>query len=340
VPNFIGIKNWDGEFILANRALAEAYGTTPENIIGKTDADFDPNPDEVEWFRRDDQEVIRSRQPKIIPAEKITDSHGCVRWLSTIKVPLIEKDGACSRVLLATHDITELKQAEEEREVFIHTISHDLRAPLTLIGGHIDLVKEAVAAAGMDNQLLESLKAITRSIQRMTAMITDLVDSARWTAGQLRLTTQPIDLSSYIADYLQRARPVMDIERITVEIPPDIPCVLADVDRLERILVNLLSNALKYSPPECPVVLRAQFRDGEVVVSVQDSGRGIAAEDLPQLFGRFYRAKSAAEVEGLGLGLYITKLLVEAHGGRIWVASELGKGSTFSFTLPVASASR
>jgi two-component system phosphate regulon sensor histidine kinase PhoR len=112
--------------------------------------------------------------------------------------------------------------------------------------------------------------------------------------------------------------------------------VEADPNRLERILGNLLSNALKYSDPGTEVLVSARNTDGEVTISVVDQGRGIAPEDLPRIFGRFYRSITARKAEGLGLGLHITRLLVEAHGGRIWAESELGKGSSFSFTLPMA----
>jgi two-component system phosphate regulon sensor histidine kinase PhoR len=111
---------------------------------------------------------------------------------------------------------------------------------------------------------------------------------------------------------------------------------MADPSRLERILTNLISNALKYSPPEAEVVVRAERVDSCLQVSVVDRGIGIAPEDLPHLFERFYRTRGSRKAEGLGLGLYITRMLVEAHGGRIWAESELGKGSTFSFTLPLA----
>ena len=129
----------------------------------------------------------------------------------------------------------------------------------------------------------------------------------------------------------------MDIERITLDIPANLPSVDADVDRLERIILNLLTNALKYSPPASSVLLRAQHHDDTVVVLMTDNGPGIAPEDLPHLFERYYRGKSGPRAEGVGLGLYITKNLVDAHGGRIWVESEVGKGSTFAFTLPLAS---
>ena len=127
----------------------------------------------------------------------------------------------------------------------------------------------------------------------------------------------------------------METSRIQEEIPADLPPVCADYARLERILINLLSNALKYSDPGTPVRLRAWQQDGQVVVAVSDQGRGIAPEEIPHLFERFYRTAGARKAEGIGLGLYITRILVEAHGGRIWVESEVGKGSTFSFSLPI-----
>ncbi len=117
----------------------------------------------------------------------------------------------------------------------------------------------------------------------------------------------------------------------------ELPPVLADPERLQRILANLLSNALKYSPPDTEVTLSFVVRDGEVVTLVTDGGAGIAPEELPRLFQRYYRAAAGRERrEGLGLGLYITRLLVEAQDGRIWAQSEVGVGSTFSFSLPIA----
>jgi len=170
----------------------------------------------------------------------------------------------------------------------------------------------------------------------MNAMIRDLVDSERLQAGQLRLDKQPVQLRSFVSDLLEWLRQVMDVGRVVVEVPQDLPPVLADSDRLERILLNVLSNALKYSASNTEVLVQARQSGKEVVTSVTDHGIGIPAEALPHIFERFYRAKTARKAEGLGLGLYITKMLVEAHGGRVWAESELNKGSTFYFTLPLA----
>jgi len=150
------------------------------------------------------------------------------------------------------------------------------------------------------------------------------------------LALQPVKLPAFIADILERMRTIMEVERILVELPPDLPPVSADYNRLERILLNLLSNALKYSAPGTPVLVRARSTEGMVEVSVADRGVGIAPDDLPYIFERFYRAEEARKTEGVGLGLYITRQLVEAHGGRIRVESRPGVGSTFYFMLPIA----
>jgi signal transduction histidine kinase len=166
-------------------------------------------------------------------------------------------------------------------------------------------------------------------------MIQDLVDSARLEEGQLRMDLIPLDVASFTAEVKSRLAGVVETDRIEIAIDEPASPVLADPNRLERILINLLSNALKYSPPESPVRVRAARAGDEMVVSVVDEGVGIPAEEQVRIFDRFYRVAGSRRSEGLGLGLHITRLLVQAHGGRIWVESRVGEGSTFSFTLPV-----
>jgi signal transduction histidine kinase len=223
--------------------------------------------------------------------------------------------------------------------VLIHLVSHDLRAPVTIIQGYADLLIDGLKQRGIDGELRGPTEAIQRGIRRMNVMIQDLVDTARAEGGQFTLDRRAVMLREYLSDLLSRSAPVMEVARITVELPTDLPPVCADYDRLERILTNLLSNALKYSDPGTPVLLCARRQDGEVEISVTDQGRGIPSEAIPHLFERFYRVPEDRKAEGIGLGLYITKLLVEAHGGCIWVESGVGKGSMFYFTLPVANES-
>ena len=229
-----------------------------------------------------------------------------------------------------------LLERERERDAYIHIVSHDLRAPLTIATGHAELMAETLEETGQDGELRDGLQAMSLALRQMNLMIRDLVDSARSEAGQLRLSPQPTNLHRFTADLLRRAQAAVAVDRIRNDIPVELPPVSADQDRLERILMNLLSNALKYSPPDTPVTLSARAVDDEVMVSVTDQGAGIPPEDQAHLFQRFYRAKGTRKTEGIGLGLFITRLLVQAHGGKIWVESEVREGSTFSFTLPVA----
>lgn len=257
-------------------------------------------------------------------------------WVSMSAAPLRLPNGTLLGAVAVITDITPLHELQEQQKVFLHMISHDLRTPLTIINGHVQLIRDTLHAAGMDGIIQQSMDAISRGIQRMDGMIQDLVDAARAEGGQLELKRQPVELRGYIEDLLARSAAALDTARIQVEVSADLPPVFADYDRLERVITNLLSNALKYSEPGTPVAVRARRTDGEVEVSVIDRGPGIPPEDVAHLFERFYRATGERKVEGIGLGLYIARMLVEAHGGRIWVVSEVGTGSTFTFTLPVA----
>jgi len=181
-----------------------------------------------------------------------------------------------------------------------------------------------------------SAQAIVTSAQRMNAMIQDLVDTVRLESGYIEMHKQPTDLVQLVSDLVGRVGTVQDRARIKVEAPKPLPQVPVDPDRIERAIVNLLTNALKYSAPDTPVVIRLARRNGDAIISVTDQGIGIPPEDLPHLFERFYSPRAGLKAEGLGLGLYITRLIVEAHGGRVWAESQVGKGSTFYIALPIA----
>jgi signal transduction histidine kinase len=136
-------------------------------------------------------------------------------------------------------------------------------------------------------------------------------------------------------EVIERNISAVDVKRITLKIPDGMLTIEADQERLERVVLNLLSNALKYSPSEKSVEIEVQLNAGGLQVAVRDQGEGIASEHLPRLFQRFARVQGTSGTEGIGLGLYISRVLVEAHGGKIWAESEPGKGSTFCFTLPM-----
>jgi PAS domain S-box-containing protein len=257
-------------------------------------------------------------------------------WCSCSAAPIRARDGTLLGAIALFDDITALHDLEEQREDFLRIVSHDLRSPLVAIGGFAERLSRHSQQTGLGERERTYLKFISDGAAQMSAIIQDLVDSTRLEGGQVQLQTQSLALGRFIPQILERAGDAMDRERIRAEIPPGLPSVLADPHQLERILTNLLSNALKYSSPEAVVTLSAAETNGEATIAVIDCGPGISAEELPRLFDKFYRAGSARKAEGLGLGLYITKMLVEAHGGRLWVESEPGRGSIFRFTLPLA----
>ncbi|HEY3376698.1 MAG TPA: PAS domain S-box protein [Armatimonadota bacterium] len=270
---------------------------------------------------------------EIMVLQQAEQSH----WLSTSAAPIIDVDGHLLGAVVSFANITPLHDLQQRQEDYLRTISHDLRNPLSVISGHAGLLANALRAQCPDEHLLFSVAAIQRSSQRMNAMIEDLVDAARQEGGQLALQQEAVDVRRYLLDLLQRNAETMDVARISLDIADDLPAVWADYNRLERIIANLLSNAQKYSEPGTPVTVAAyQTAEHTVEIAVSDQGPGIPPEDLPHIFERFYRAKWARKTEGIGLGLYITRMLVEAHGGRIRVESAVGKGSTFFVSLPMA----
>ncbi|MBI2953531.1 MAG: PAS domain-containing protein [Chloroflexi bacterium] len=320
----------DDRIRYVNSYAARQYGLQPDEMIGKRREEFFA----LDTSRRQKlnlRKVLETGEPIYVEAK--TQYPGREVWLGTQLVPVSNEEGEVNAVLGVARDISERKRIEQFREEYVAIISHDLRNPLAIIHGEAQLVERF---ADKPEIVRNSANAIIVSARHMNLMIQDLVDSARLEAGQLRLEKQPVNLRAFTAELLERSRALVDVKRLQLEIAPDLPAASADPDRLERIFTNLLTNALKYSPADKDVLVKARETASEVTVSVADRGVGIAPEDLPRIFERFYRAKEAARSDGLGLGLYITEMLVGAHGGRIWVESEVGRGSTFHFTLPIA----
>lgn len=280
------------------------------------------------------ERVKRGEATQHLDTERVRKD-GRIVEVSSTSSPLRDASGGIWGVSTIGHDITQRKSAERLRERYVSLISHDLRNPLTVILAQAQALQRSFDKRQAPDAEREGVEGIVSAAHKMNAIIQDLVDSARFESGQMEIEKRPLDVAPFIAGMLKRNAPVLGSSRVSAEVPEDIPTIQADPDRLERIVINLLSNALKYSPPEKCVTLKVEQEGPMVVFSVIDQGEGIAPEDLPHIFQTFYRASGGRKAGGLGLGLYITKMLVEAHGGRISVGSELGKGSTFSFTIPL-----
>ncbi|MHB9134706.1 MAG: sensor histidine kinase [Armatimonadota bacterium] len=248
--------------------------------------------------------------------------------------PVPEDTPVEEQLRLVQEGIVRLEEGQQNLLLFVHTITHDLRTPMTTIQGHAQLLAQALQSTN-DGHIRRNLEAILRGVRQMHMLVEDLTDLARLEGGRLVLTSEAVKLDTFILDLLQRSRTALEIGRVTVQMPSKLPPVLADTDRLERILLNLLGNALKYSAPDTRVVVRVAQSDSEVTVSIADRGPGIPPEDITRIFEQFYRGVGDRRTVGTGLGLFISKALVEAHGGRIWAESEVGQGSTFHFSLLV-----
>jgi signal transduction histidine kinase len=227
-------------------------------------------------------------------------------------------------------------EAEQERELYAHAISHDLRSPLTVIKGFAEMLVDRFTEKTTEPEVNKAAIAIVHSSNRMEAMISDLVDAARVDGRQMELDLVPLELEKFFTEVIQGSLTLSERNRVGLEVETGVPPIMADRQRIERVLVNLLANALKYSPRETPVLVRSLRKDEIVEISVTDRGPGISTADLPHVFERYYRSQFNRKKEGTGLGLYISRLLVEAHGGSIWAENNLkGGGATFTFTLPV-----
>ncbi|HET9596319.1 MAG TPA: PAS domain-containing sensor histidine kinase [Anaeromyxobacteraceae bacterium] len=258
---------------------------------------------------------------------------GRVLWLSAGAAPIRAPDGAVVGAVLTLSDMSRLRELQEQREDLSRMIAHDLRSPLGAIVAQAKLLARRNEQAATVRSRAE---AIAASAQRMAAMLSDLVESALIESGRLRLDLEQVDLPAMARELPSRLP--SGGERIRVEAERGLPRVPADPARLERVLVNLFTNALKYSEPGSAVLVRVARDGGEIVLEVEDRGQGIAPEDLPHLFERYYRALGSARFEGVGLGLWTARRLVEAHGGSIGVTTVAGRGSVFRVRLPAASA--
>lgn len=254
-------------------------------------------------------------------------------WLSISAAPVRAGDQVLGAVSTFS-DITALHDMEEQREDYIRAITHDLRNPLTVISGLTELLHRRLQHQGMEREAAMAEKVL-RSATRLAGMVSDLLESIRFEAGQIRLALEPTDLGRLAGEVTERLVTPEERARLRVVVPAGLPYILCDAARIERALVNLITNALKYSAAGTPVEIRLDRRGERVLVAVQDAGPGIAADDLPRLFQRFYRGKAGDRVEGTGLGLYIVRLIAEAHGGHVWAESTPGHGSTFFLSLPV-----
>ena len=253
---------------------------------------------------------------------------------------LPEARGSGHQVLLILQDVTELRRTESVRRDFVANVSHELRTPVAVLKALVETLQDGALEDPIAAR--DFLERMQVEVDGLARLVEELLELSRIESGQLRLCPQPVDLAGVVAAAAERLRPHAERQGLGLVVQPAgrLPPVQADPERIHQVVINLLHNAIKFTPPGGRITVSVELRDGHLCVAVADTGIGIAPEELPRLFERFYKADRSRGSGGSGLGLAIAKHLVQAHGGRIWAESPgEGYGATFIFTLPLAAAS-
>ncbi len=261
---------------------------------------------------------------------------GSRRSVSITYSPLYDEDGRLTNIIANVVDVTRFREAEEMKSTFVSIISHELKTPVALIKGYATTL--ARDDADWDRTTLqEGLEVISEESDRLNALINNLLDASRVLAGGFKLELADVDLPALAAAVVENWRTQTDRHRFVLDLPADLPLVVGDEERLRQVFNNLLSNAIKYAPEGGEIRVGGWREPGQVTIYVADQGIGIPEAEQANLFQRFYRVDSSLRrsTQGAGLGLFLCRSVVEAHGGRIWLRSEVGKGTTVFFTLPV-----
>ena len=349
-PSMIWVKDWEGRYILANEAVARLLTTTVEDLIGHTEAEFNPNADEVARNQADDRDVMTTQQSKHTAEQRVTQQGGAVRWVQSVKVPITSPDGGSRQLLGVATDITERKQLEQQVR-----LAQKLEAVGTLAGGVAHDFNNVLAAirATVDLTLLQleqkspvrpELQEIGGIVDRGAALTRQLLAFSR----RQVLEAQPLELTDLVGNTLKMLERIIGADvRLSMK-PGGRPCtVLADPGQLEQVLMNLCVNARDAMPEGGDLALETSrliiddefcalhpwAKSGDFVcLTVADSGVGMSAEVQARIFEPFYTTKELGQ--GTGLGLAVVYGIVNQHGGMIHVYSEVGRGTTFRIYLP------
>jgi len=354
-PNLIFVKDWDGRFVLANQALAEIYGTTVKGVLGKTDADFNPNAEEVAHFLHDDRDVMSSGNPKFVSEEPVTNPETKqTRWFQTIKMPL-RLPGEYSVTLLGVAtEITERKELEQQLlqsqkmeavGQLAGGVAHDFNNILTAIVGYADLLAAELRG---DSRQLEDVEEIRKAARRAAALTRQLLSFSRKEVLEPKI----IDVNDVVMNLDKMLRSLIseNIELKTM-LADDIEAARVDPNQLEQVIMNLAINARDAMPEGGTLTVEtanATLDDdyasrhvsvipGDyVMIAVTDTGCGMSEEIKARIFEPFFTTKPAGR--GTGLGLSTVYGIVKQSGGNIWLYSEPGKGTTFKIYLPAIEA--
>ena len=343
-------------FVSEGWIKAVAPGRTAAELAGKTDFDVFTEEHAASAFA-DEQEIIRTGEPIVGQVERETFSGRADTWVSTTKVPLRDDHGEIIGTFGISRDITaqiraesalalqagklgaqneRLRELDRLKDEFVALVSHELRTPLTSIIGYVQLLRDE-RASGLDTD--HFAEVIERNAERLLRLVGDLLFLSQMQSGQLALELRETDLAGLAGQAVEEGRPEAERKHIDLVLSAaPVPRSAVDPTRIAQLLGNLITNAVKFTPEGGKVEVRLAAGDGEAVLSVADTGIGILAADRERVFERFYRTEAATRrvIPGSGLGLTISRAIVDAHRGTITVSSDGKHGSTFTVRLPLA----
>jgi PAS domain S-box-containing protein len=322
-PDAVVVVDSDGKLALLNPAAESAFGLAGLAATNRPLAEVIARPELVDLL------AGQASQPG---TREIALSDGRVLYASAS--PILGAEGASLGRVAVMRDVTHFKELEQLKTEFVATVSHDLRAPLTFMRGYATMLPMIGALNVKQKDFVEK---IIGGIEHMTRLIDDLLDLGRIEAG-IDLVREPSRVEDLVHGAVEplRMQAVNKQLALHVELPPGLPGVYVDATLLRQAIANLVDNAIKYTPQGGSVHVSCEARDDSVVLAISDTGVGIAQADQVRLFEKFYRVKQrdTASIRGTGLGLAIVKSVAERHGGRVWVVSRLGRGSTFYLSVP------
>jgi len=315
----------DSNVVFANTAARRTFGASGTPLVG--------NP--FVWMLPDEQvvEALRASRDEHIRVVRSIERPGR-QYFQLTTAPIMEAGEW--RALAVFHDVTQVRRVETVRRDFVANVSHELRTPLAAVKSVIETLESG--ALDEPEVARNFLGRADAEVDRLVRMVEELLELSRIESGDLPLEQRPVDISMVVEDAVRRLRPQAEKQGLDLatEVAGDLPEVIGDREHLERVVINLVQNAIKFTQAGGKVDVAARVRAGDVEVTVSDTGAGIFPEDLGRVFERFYKADRARERGGTGLGLAVAKHTVEAHGGTIEVRSEPGKGAAFTFTLPAS----
>jgi PAS domain S-box-containing protein len=320
-----------------NPAFARMLGATREAIRGKSHEEI------VRWYKVNEDLTLQKAEARGWPLTPnatlyvegdMERQNGVPLPVGITYAPSVSGDGRLINIVATIRDITRFREADELKSTFISVISHELKTPIALIKGYVSTLRREDAT--WEREIVaDSLAVIEEEADRLTNLVENLLDASRLQAGALSINQADVDLVALVKRIAERFQVQTDSHKLVVDFPPDFPIILGDEDRLAQVLSNLVSNSIKYSPAGGEIRFRGQVRPEHVIICVSDQGPGIAPDDIPHVFDRFYRASEASrKTKGAGLGLYLARAVIEAHNGRIWVDPKPDSGARICFSLP------